>query len=196
MKKIIIGLLVFCCLATCLTGCGNKETTNDNNNDISTNVSENNDENTSNAEYFIKINNKKLDFPCKLDEFFDVGLKLNSSDESKLQNSSAEYEMVNLESDGLPVVQAFVKPGKENSKNLTVIGFAIPSYVSEGFDMEFNGLIKGQSTIDDVLNEFGNPEIPEQIDKTQYINTLSYKGGKLIVSTEDNKFSAAQYIGG
>lgn len=196
MKKLIVCVLVLCCLAVCLTGCGNKENQNKDNNDKTSNVTDNTEQNNSNAEYFIKINNKKIEFPCKLNKFVDIGLSLNSSDEAKLQTSSAEYEIVNLESNGLPVIQAFVKPGKENAKNLTVIGFSIPSYVSEGYDIEFNGLIKGQSTIDDILNEFGNPEIPEQIDKTQYINTLSYNGGKLIVSTEDNKFSAAQYIGG
>ena len=196
MKKIIVSILVLCCLCASLTGCGNKEMPTGNNNDITTSITDNTEQNNSNAEYFIEINNKKIEFPCKLNKFIDIGLSLNSSDEVKLQTSSSEYEMVNLESNGLPVIQAFVKPGNESAAKLTVIGFSIPSYVSEGYEMKFNGLIKGQSTIDDVLNEFGNPEIPEQIDKTQYINTLSYNGGKLIVSTEDNKFSAAQYIGG
>lgn len=194
MKKLIVSILMICCLLSCMTACGDKE--NADNNDKTPNLSDSSAQENINSEYFIKINDKKIDFPCKLNKFTDIGLSLNTSDEVKLQNSSSEYEMINLESNGLPVIQAFVKPGKESAKKLTVIGFSIPSYVSEGFKMEFNGLIKGESTLDDVLKEFGNPEIPEQIDKTQYIITLSYNGGKLIVSTEDNKFSSAQYIGG
>lgn len=195
MKKIIIGILVLCCFTVSLTGCGNEGNSNKNNNDQKANIMDSETENSSKESYFIKINNKKIEFPCKLKKFTDIGLTLNSNDEILLQNSSAEYEMVNLESNGLPIIHVFIKPGKDDMTNLTVIGFSIPSYVSDGFDIEFNGLIQGQSTLEDVLSEFGNPEIPEQIDKTQYINALSYKGGKLIVSTEDNKFSSAQYIG-
>lgn len=195
MKKIIMGILILCCFTVSLTGCADEGNLNKNNNDQKANIMDSETENRSEESYFIKINNKKIEFPCKLKKITDIGLTLNSNDEIILQNSSAEYEMVNLESNGLPIIHVFVKPGKDDVTNLTVIGFSIPSYVSDGFDIEFNGLIQGQSTLEDVLSEFGNPEIPEQIDKTQYINALSYKGGKLIVNTEDNKFSSAQYIG-
>lgn len=195
MKKIIVGILVLCCFTVCLVGCGNKGNLNKGGNDKTSNVSGNEAKNNSKEKYFIKINNKKIEFPCKFKKFEDIGYTLNSNDEANLQSSSAEYEFVSLQSDDLPVIKVFIEPGKEDVAKLTVIGFLIPLYAGDGVDIEFNGLIRGQSTLDDVLSVFGNPEIPKEIDKTEYTNTLSYKGGRLIVSTEDNKFSSAQYIG-
>lgn len=195
MKKIIVGILVLCCLAGCLVGCGDKKNPSKDSNGSTSNISADETKNNSKEKYFIKINNKKIEFPCKFKKFTDMGYTLNSNDEANLQNSSEKYEKVTLESDNLPPMQIFIEPGKDNVAKLTVIGFSIPSYEEDGVPVEFNGLVQGKSTLDDVLSVFGNPEIPKQIDKTQYIIALSYKTGRLVVSTKDNKFSTAQYVG-
>lgn len=188
MKKVIFGVLCGVLILSIATGCDNSNSENNNS------LNNNSNESSSSSKYQLKINGTVLGFPFKLEKLLNMGLEISESDMEKLKNSSNEYEYVNLIGDVFTVADLFVVPNK-NINDAMVIGIRMPEQeVEENYVLELNGLKRGKSTIDDVLNQFGNPEQPQEIDKTLYINTFSYNGGKLIFGFQEGVLISIQYL--
>lgn len=189
MKKTILGLLCGVLIMGIATGCSNDSKKN---NELSNNSSS---EGSLNSKYQLKINGTELGFPFKLEKLLNIGLEISENDIEKIKNSTSEWERVSLVGDVFTVAD-FIIESNENINNAKVIGVAIPMHdVEKNYVLEFNGLKREVSTLHDVLEEFGDPEIPEEIDETLYIYSLSYDGGKLIFDFREGILTSMQYIG-
>ena len=195
MKKIIIGLLVLCCLATCLTGCGKNEDadTTKGNNDTSVSESANNKE--TKGDFSVEINGKKINLPCKLADFKAVGLEISQDSENLLKSETTSHQRVSLVADYFEVMDIYVSTTKDNLSKAKVVGVSIPNQIYDNWDIKFNNLVRGESTLDDVLQLFGDPELPEEIDESKFIYSLHYMNSDLIISIRDGKYASVQYKG-
>lgn len=195
MKKLIVCVLVLCCLAVCLTGCGKKEEADIKNDNNGTIVSESEDNNKKTSDFCVEINGKKINLPCKLDDFKDAGLELSADSENLLKSETTSQQRVSLEADGLEVMDIYVSTTKDNLNKAKVVGVSIPNQIYDDWTIKFNNLVRGESTLDDVLQLFGNPELPEEIDESKFVYSLHYKNSSLIVHIKDSKYASVQYKG-
>lgn len=192
MKKIIITILVVCLLAVCLTACGKKENPSNTGSQSDTGSSINNNEVTNKEGYKVKINNDTFVFPCDYKKIKNAGFAMNSDDESKVLNSTSDYEFVNvIENDQQAFGIYIAKDGSDINK-AQVLGVILRNITENVYSVE--GLEIGKATVKDAVNALGKPEEPEEYDESAYILAFTYNNRKLTLNFVDGILDAAYVL--
>lgn len=193
MKKLIIGLLVLCCLATCLTGCGKNNSTNVDNENKENSAIQNEDTNVeSNDGYKVKVNDKTFTFPCDYKNIKNAGYIISADDETKVLNSTSDYELVNVTKNDQQAFGIYIVKDGSNIDKAQVLGVILRSNTDNVFSI--NGLEIGKATVKDTVTALGKPEEPQEYDETSYLLTFTYEQRKLTLNLIDGILDAVYVL--
>lgn len=196
MKKIIVSILVVCCLLSCLAGCGNNNATGNNNsgnNSIEDNAVSNVDNKDS---YEIKILDDTFTFPCKYKDIKKAGYTITSDDENKVLNSTSnDKEFVNAVYGDKQLFGMYMIADGDNIDNAKVLGVTITASVYENEKFYIEGLELGKATVNDVVSKLGKPEEPETYDESAYILSLIYKNKTVSINFISGVLNSVYVLG-
>lgn len=196
MKKIIVSILVVCCLLSCLTGCGNNNTTG-NNNPSNNSIEDNAVSNVDNKDsYEIKILDDTFTFPCKYKDIKKAGYTITSDDENKVLNSTSnDKEFVNAVYGDKQLFGMYMIAHGDNIDNAKVLGVTITASVYENEKFYIEGLELGKATVNDVVSKLGKPEEPETYDESAYILSLIYKNKTVSINFISGVLNSVYVLG-
>lgn len=193
MKKLIVCVLVLCCLAVCLTGCGKNNSTNVDNNNKDNSAIHNEDTTVeSNDGYKVKVNDKTFTFPCDYKNIKNAGYTINADDEDKVLNSTSDYELINVIKNDQQAFGIYIVKNGSNIDKAQVLGVILRSNTDNVFSI--NGLEIGKATVSDTVSTLGEPEEPQEYDETSYLLTFTYRQRKLTLNLIDGILDAVYVL--
>ena len=160
MRKILSLILIFGLIACCFAGCKTLDPTNDVSSIINPNVDEEhkvepNDKEVIDADYVVSFGNKKVAFPCTMNDLLKAGCVIDDEAKEGFNSTEQQFYEVNMNYNGNYLL-ARVKVAE--NRNDSFVYHLTMQYAGDTKVYTFNDLQVGKATQEDVRTKLGEPQ--------------------------------------